>query len=136
MTATTVAATCGSRPELISATYRRLRRVGFEDPEAANLTAFMIGLPIRSQPWKVRELTRLLFVRELARQSGEWSGGEDRASTDGVDRWPIPGSAPRDPTQSDGRITLQSLLQETLGRTASTPERSTSQPGDLGRKGR
>ncbi len=77
MTATIEPATSGSRPEPISATYRRLRRMDFGDPEAANLTAYVSGIAIGAVPWTVRELTHLLFLRELAFTRGEWSGADD-----------------------------------------------------------
>lgn len=81
MSASFGAATSESRPELIHATYRRLRQLGFDDPVAANLTAFGSGFLIGTQPWKVRELTHLLFLRELASTRGEWTGAQDRALT-------------------------------------------------------
>ena len=128
MSASIGAASFGSRPELISATYRRLRRLGFGEPEAANLTALKSGFLISSQPWTVRELTRLLFLRELARGRGEWSGVEDRADTidstslsAAVGRAPAAGdraSAPPrwlahrdDIAPSDGRVTLLTLFR-------------------------
>jgi hypothetical protein len=80
MTATIGAATSGSRPELISATYRRLGRMGFDDPEAANLTALKNGFGITSQPWTVREVTYLLFVRESCRLARRWSDADDRVN--------------------------------------------------------
>jgi hypothetical protein len=83
-------ATSGSQPELISATYRRLSRMGFDDAEAANLTALANGFATGSQPWKVRELTRLLFLRALARTRGQWSGAEDRASSQVGRGWRVP----------------------------------------------
>ena len=77
MTATIAAATSGSRPELIVATYRRLRRMGFDDPEAANLTALSNGFAICPRPWTVSELTHVLFLRESHR-AGRWSEANDR----------------------------------------------------------
>jgi hypothetical protein len=112
------AATSGTRRDLLSATYWRLRRMGFEDPAAANLTALGSGFSIGSQPWKVRELARLLFLRELASGRGEWSGAEDRASTHVGDGWRVPGQTPRYPDQSDGPITLLSLFQAAAGSAA------------------
>jgi hypothetical protein len=88
MTATVGVATSGSRPELINATYRRLRRMGFGDSEAANLTALRNGFGITSQPWTVRELSHLLFLRETFRVGRRWSDVKDRA--DGTDRTPVP----------------------------------------------
>lgn len=110
MSASFGAATLGSRPEPLSAAYRRLRHLGFDDPAAANLTALRSGVPIGSQPWKVRELTHLLFLRELASTRGEWTGTEDRA-TSIDDGWRVDGRVPRWLDQSDGPITLLTLFQ-------------------------
>jgi len=115
MPASIGAAMSGSRPELISATYRRLRRMGFDDAEAANLTALTNGFAVGSQPWKVRELTRLLFLRALARTRGEWSGAEDRASSHVGGGWRVSGRTPRYLDQSDGRITLLTLFHAAAG---------------------
>jgi hypothetical protein len=67
MTATDGVATSGSRPELLSVTYLRLRQLGFDGPESANLTAVKNGFGITTQPWTVRELAHLLFLRESRR---------------------------------------------------------------------
>lgn len=53
--------------ETVAMTYRRLRTVGLEAPEAASLTARLRGLPTVPGGWKVEEIERLLFVRELVR---------------------------------------------------------------------
>jgi hypothetical protein len=92
--------------------------MGFDDAEAANLTALTNGFAIGSQPWRVRELTRLLFLRALARTRGEWSGAEDHASSHVGGGWRVPARTPRHPDQSDGRITLLSLFQAAAGRAA------------------
>jgi hypothetical protein len=78
MTPTIGAATSGSRPELISATFRRLRRLGFSHFEAANLIALKHGFRITLQPWTVREVTHLLFLRESCRVDRRWSDADDR----------------------------------------------------------
>lgn len=101
MTATIGAATSGSRPELISATYRRLRRMGFDDPEAANLTALKNGFGITSQPWTVRELTHLLFVHESRRVGRRWSDAEDRVDCSDGTRVPAPVNGAPAPTVED-----------------------------------
>ena len=49
------------------ATYRRLRIGGWTEGEAGNLTAHLTGLAVARSGWKVEEIERLLFVRELAR---------------------------------------------------------------------
>jgi hypothetical protein len=49
-------------------TYRQLVSRGLEPSEAANLTAFMNGLAVGVQPWKIDELSHVLFLRELDRR--------------------------------------------------------------------
>jgi hypothetical protein len=49
------------------ATYRMLIFRGLEPTEAANLTAFMCGIPVADQRWSLPEVNRLLFLRELNR---------------------------------------------------------------------
>ena len=53
--------------ETVRMTYRRLQTVGLEAPEAASLTARLTGLAMVPGGWKVEEIERLLFVRELVR---------------------------------------------------------------------
>jgi hypothetical protein len=95
MTATLGAATSGSRPELIGATYRRLLRMGFEGPEAANLTALMNGFGVTRQPWTVWQLTHLLFLRERRCAGHRWSGANDWFH--GTDGFGLPAPADRAP---------------------------------------
>jgi len=134
MTATHGLATSASRPELISVTYRRLRRVGFDDPEAANITAFTDGFRITSQPWTIWELTHLLFLREIDRARGEWSGADDRESTHFDDGWRLHGRTPWDVAQSDGRVTPQSLINDAPYR-AGPAEKPAAPPIELEREG-
>jgi hypothetical protein len=47
------------------ATYRNLLLRGLAPEEAANLTAYLCGIQVGSQPWKLDEVNRLLFLREL-----------------------------------------------------------------------
>jgi hypothetical protein len=47
------------------AIYRALLLRSLRPAEAANLTAFLCGIPIGNQPWKIDEINRLLFLREL-----------------------------------------------------------------------
>jgi len=134
MTATVRVATSGSRPELIKHTYRRLRRMGFDDAEAANLTALRTGFATCAQPWTVREVTHLLFLRESRRVGRRWSDAHDRAGGTEcpsvpapVDRVPAPAvedgaSGPAEPSTrgdgdlpSDGRVTLLTLFRSTAG---------------------
>ena len=57
------------------ATYRTLLLRGLSPEEAANLTAFLCGIHVESQPWKLDEVNRLLFLREL--QAGGRFGFHD-----------------------------------------------------------
>ena len=53
-----------TRPET-RATYRMLILRGLAPEEAANLTAYVCGIHVESRPWKLDEVNRLLFLREL-----------------------------------------------------------------------
>ena len=49
-------------------TYRALLLRGFSPGEAANLTAYLSGIDVRgSRPWRLADVDRLLFLRELCR---------------------------------------------------------------------
>lgn len=48
-------------------TYRKLTGLGLSPEEAANLTAFMCGIPIEGAHWSLRQVNQLLFLRELRR---------------------------------------------------------------------
>lgn len=48
-------------------TYRRLLMRGLAPDEAANLTAFLCGIPIADVHWSLRQVNHLLFLREMAR---------------------------------------------------------------------
>lgn len=68
-------------------TYRRLILSGLAPTEAANLTAFLCGLPVGASPWRLREVNQLLFLRELHRCG--------RFATDsGASRRPMTGRPP------------------------------------------
>jgi hypothetical protein len=49
---------------------------GLAPDEAANLTAFLAGIHVGDQTWKLREVNQLLFLRELQRSGrfGEMDG--------------------------------------------------------------
>src|SRR5436190_411304 len=47
------------------ATYRTLLLRGLAPEEAANLTAFLCGIQVGSAHWKLDEINRVLFLREL-----------------------------------------------------------------------
>lgn len=59
------------------ATYRSLLLKGLAPEEAANLTAFLCGIHVGAQHWKLTEVNRLLFFREL--QHGGGFGADDGA---------------------------------------------------------
>ena len=48
-------------------TYRKLTGLGLSPEEAANLTAFMCGIPLDGAHWSLRQVNQLLFLRELQR---------------------------------------------------------------------
>jgi hypothetical protein len=57
-----------SEPEhatLTKTTYRALLLRGLRPTEAANLTAFLCGIRVGNHLWKLDEVNRLLFLREL-----------------------------------------------------------------------
>jgi hypothetical protein len=45
--------------------YRALLVRSLSPAEAANLTAFLCGIPVGRQPWRIDEINRLLFLREM-----------------------------------------------------------------------
>jgi hypothetical protein len=150
MTATDVPASV-ERPFPIAATYRQLLQMGFDGPEAANLAALRFGVEITPQPWTVRELTHLLFLRQLRRAGRQKYDAKDRA--DGADGGPERESvnpvkspavvcrAPADP--SGGGVTLLTLLRSIAGpnatldlvRPSATPHPRLNPAGDADREG-
>lgn len=60
------------------ATYRLLLLKGLAADEAANLTAYLCGLPVGEARWTLAELNGLLFLRELSRSGGWGIDGEER----------------------------------------------------------
>ena len=52
---------------LTRSTYRLLLMKGMAPDEAANLTAFLCGIPVADAHWSLRQVNQLLFLRELAR---------------------------------------------------------------------
>jgi len=79
-----VAATDPARLEsdmlVTRSTYRVLLMRGLAPEEAANLTAFMCGIPVDQVRWSLRQINQLLFLRELARTGrfGARDGGPPR----------------------------------------------------------
>jgi hypothetical protein len=125
MTATDVPASV-VRPVSIGATYRHLLEVGFDAPEAANITALKFGLDVAPQPWTVREVNHLVFLRQLRRAGNEWVNSDDRA--DRTDGSPVPvpvdsASGPAlgrraDVEPSGGAVTLLKVFRSMAGPTA------------------
>ncbi len=64
-----VTATSTTEPTATSlatrATYRHLLMKGMQPDEAANLTAFMAGIPIAEAHWTLRQVNQLLFLRRM-----------------------------------------------------------------------
>ena len=52
----------------LQATYRLLQTRGLEATEAANLTAWMTGLPVDQHRWGIKEVQNLDFLRRLKEQ--------------------------------------------------------------------
>lgn len=65
---------------ITGSTYRLLLMRGLEPEEAANLTAFLCGIPIGEVHWSLRQVNQLLFLREMARTGrfGRQDGGAPR----------------------------------------------------------
>ena len=49
------------------ATYRTLLLKGMAPEEAANLTAYMAGIPIGEAHWTLQQINQLLFLRQMQR---------------------------------------------------------------------
>jgi hypothetical protein len=60
-------------------TYRHLLLKGMAPDEAANLTAFMAGIPVGEAHWTLKQINQLLFLRQM-RQTGRF-GNEDSSQT-------------------------------------------------------
>ena len=54
---------------------RLLQMKGMTPDEAANLTAFLYGLPTADLHWSLKQLNQLLFLRQM-RQTGRFGGGD------------------------------------------------------------
>ena len=55
-------------------TYRHLLLKGMAPEEAANLTAFMAGIPVGEAHWTLKQINQLLFLRQM-RQTGRFGDG-------------------------------------------------------------
>lgn len=60
------------------ATYRLLTTRGLAPAEAANLTAFLVGLRVHRIPWTIDQVNRALFLRQLYQADG-WGDDERHA---------------------------------------------------------
>lgn len=65
---------------ITGSTYRLLLMRGLAPEEAANLTAFLCGIPVGEVHWSLRQVNQLLFLREMARTGrfGRQDGGAPR----------------------------------------------------------
>ena len=60
-------ATAPSAERTTRATYRLLVLRGLAPDEASNVTAYLCGIHVGTQRWKLSEVNRLLFLRSLVR---------------------------------------------------------------------
>jgi hypothetical protein len=58
------------------ATYRTLLLKGMAPDEAANLTAYMAGIPIGESHWTLSQVNQLLFLRQMQR-TGRFDSGTE-----------------------------------------------------------
>jgi hypothetical protein len=65
-----------------TATYRDLVIRGFASTEAANLTAYLHDLPIEEEPWTLRQVNTVVFLRKL-RESGQFGSNDGGGSSFG-----------------------------------------------------
>lgn len=61
------------------ATYQHLLLKGMAPDEAANLTAFLAGIPIAEVHWTLRQINQLLFLRQMNR-SGHFGDSDGESS--------------------------------------------------------
>lgn len=62
------------------ATYRTLLLKGMAPEEAANLTAYMAGIPIGESHWTLNQVNKLLFLRQMRRTGRFGDGTEAQAN--------------------------------------------------------
>ncbi len=62
-------------PVQTQATYRLLTMRGLAPAEAANLTAYLVGLNVHKTAWTLTQINRMLFLRQLYR-TAEWGARE------------------------------------------------------------
>jgi len=56
-------------------TYRHLLLKGMAPEEAANLTAYMAGIPVGEAHWTLKQINQLLFLRQM-HQTGRFGGAD------------------------------------------------------------
>ena len=74
----TVSSTTEPKPETQASlatrsTYRHLLLKGMAPEEAANLTAFMAGIPVGEAHWTLKQINQLHFLRRL-QETGRFGG--------------------------------------------------------------
>lgn len=57
-------------------TYRTLILKGMAPDEAANLTAYLAGIPIGDSTWTLKQINQLLFLRQM-QQTGRFGDGSE-----------------------------------------------------------
>ncbi len=57
-------------------TYRTLLLKGMAPEEAANLTAYLAGIPIGDSNWTLKQINQLLFLRQMQR-TGRYGDGTE-----------------------------------------------------------
>jgi hypothetical protein len=60
-------------------TYRTLLLKGMAPEEAANLTAYLAGIPIGDSNWTLKQINQLLFLRQMQRTGRYGDGTEAKA---------------------------------------------------------
>jgi hypothetical protein len=56
-------------------TYRHLLLKGMAPDEAANLTAYIAGIPVGEAHWTLKQINQLLFLRQM-QQTGRFGGAD------------------------------------------------------------
>ena len=75
-----IATSITSKPETdrslaTRSTYRHLLMKGMAPEEAANLTAYMAGIPIGEAHWTLKQVNQLLFLRQM-QQTGRFGDSD------------------------------------------------------------
>ena len=64
-----------SRTVRTEASYRLLTATGLTGAEAAGVIGYVVGLKACEQPWTLKQVNKVLFLRELY-SSGDWGEAE------------------------------------------------------------